>query len=307
MPADNFFFDGQRAYLTYPQCGTLTRERVREFFVGLGVRQFCIALELHKDGHPHIHAVVCWGTRRRFVGADCFDVDGRHPNIQKPRSLTKCLAYCRKEDGEPLDSDPPLVGPSARGDVYSEILAVAESPDDFLARVRGERPRDLVLNLERMQAFCRWQWPERPSTYSGRARGEFGRELPLMTEWVRDNLEVRAGGAPVPSLLVDISSHAYCLVSPRETHVTLPGGPISSRENCVVKISCPSRRASIHVQPIHGRLVEERSKTRHHGRHRYQVLPVEGSLRVSARIQCKWKVSSYQESHRREALYLLLQ
>jgi len=214
MPASNFAFDGQLAFLTYPQCGDLTRERLRTFLVeSLGAEQFCIARELHDDGNPHLHAVVRWGRRKRFTGADCFDVDGQHPNVQRPHSLTRVLAYVRKSDNQRLDSEPPFPSGSERTDTYGGILEQAKNPTDFLARVGNERPRDLVLYLERLQAFCRWKWPEESESYRGRARGEF-RELPEMTEWVKENVSNRSGGAPVPSLpSCWISSHAYCLRS----------------------------------------------------------------------------------------------
>lgn len=215
MPTDNFAFDGQLAFLTYPQCGSLTRERLRDFLrEQLGAEQFCIARELHEDGEPHLHAVVRWGRRKRLAGADCFDVDGHHPNIQRPRSLDRVLAYVRKEDDSCLDSEPPLeVRGTHRGDVYGAILQDCEGPDDFLARVGEHRPRDLCLYLGRLQEFCRYKWPAPTDAYRGRARGEF-RELPVMTEWVKENVSNRSGGAPVPSLpSCVISSHAYCLRS----------------------------------------------------------------------------------------------
>jgi len=215
MPADNFAFDGQLVFLTYAQSGTLTRERLREFVEErLGARQFCIARELHEDGNPHLHAVVRWGRRKRFVGSDCFDVDGHHPNVQRPRSLGHVLAYIRKEDDSPLDSEPPLEAREpGGGDTYASILDGCSGPDDFLARVGEQRPRDLVLYLGRLQEFCRWKWPSPPDTYRGRTRGEF-RELPVMTDWVKENVSNRSGGAPVPSLpSCWISSHAYCLRS----------------------------------------------------------------------------------------------
>jgi len=188
MPAANFAFDGQLAFLTYPRSGDLTREQLRDFLVGtLGAEQFCIARELHEDGEPHLHAVVRWARRRRLVGADCFDLEGRHPNVQRPRSLRDVLAYVRKSDNTCLDSEPPLSCPEPRGDAYAGILADSVGPDDFLARVGELRPRDLVLYLERLQAFCRYKWPCVDEPYSGRARGEFN-ELPVMTEWVTENV-----------------------------------------------------------------------------------------------------------------------
>jgi len=214
-PHDSFAFDGQLAFLTYPRSGNLTRERLREFLrEQLGAEQFCIARELHEDGEPHLHAVVRWGRRKRLCGADCFDVDGHHPNVQRPRSLDRVLAYVRKEDDSCLDSEPPLeIRGTHRGDVYATILQDSTCAADFLERVGEYRPRDLCLHLAHLQEFCRWKWPTPIESYSGRARGEF-RELPVMTDWVTENVSNRSGGAPVPSLpSCVISSHAYCLRS----------------------------------------------------------------------------------------------
>jgi len=99
----SFAYDGRDVFLTYPQCGELSRERVRDFLtVELGVRRFLVARELHDDGNPHIHAYASWDTRRRFADARVFDVDGHHPNIQKPRSAKAVGEYCSKYDVEAL-------------------------------------------------------------------------------------------------------------------------------------------------------------------------------------------------------------
>jgi len=86
----NFSFDGRDVFLTYPQCGDLTRERVRDFLLSThSVRRFLVARELHDDGNPHIHAYAGWDERRRLSGERVFDVDGYHPNI--PIQLRKEL------------------------------------------------------------------------------------------------------------------------------------------------------------------------------------------------------------------------
>jgi len=187
-PTANFAFDGQLAFLTYPRVGDLSREQLRDFLLGtLGAGQFCIARELHTDGEPQLHAVVRWPRRKRLVGATCFDLEGHHPNVQRPRSLGRVLSYVRKVDDSYLDSEPPLVGHGVRQDEYASLIADSSCEDDFLARVRECRPRDCALYLSRLRDFARWNWPESGESYRGRARGEFLEQLP-MTEWVTENL-----------------------------------------------------------------------------------------------------------------------
>jgi len=193
MPAAGrqFAFDGTHVFLTYPQSGDLSKERLRDWAVGtLGVRLFFVALEHHDDGQPHLHAYFRWDTRRRLVGTDCFDVDGRHPNIQKPRNAKHVLEYLRKDDETPLTN----IGPGDITDCagrpgWRDILDDSTDAADFLRRVGELYPRDLVLGLERIQYFLAWRFPSATEQYSGRGRREFVEPTEL-TQWVTDYYEV---------------------------------------------------------------------------------------------------------------------
>lgn len=211
MPASSFAYDGVHVFLTYPQC-PIEREQLRDFLRGLAPEcEYIIGRELHDDGAYHLHAYVHFGRRRRFTGANAFDVDGYHPNVQHPRRAADCAAYCRKEDSEPLVSEglDGLLGKQVSG--WGEVLAVCKSKDEFLGAARERFPRDYVLHLERLLFFCEWRFGRDETPYVGRGRGEFREPVPL-TEWVRTNLlEVLLypsclywplsclGGAPVPS------------------------------------------------------------------------------------------------------------
>lgn len=206
MPAAQFTFDGVHVFLTYPQC-PLEREQLRDFFLSLeGSSKYFIARELHSDGAYHLHAYVNFGRRRRFTTSSCFDVDGYHPNIQRPRSAKHVLAYCSKSDSEPLANfELGELDGSGRDSVWGEILASCTTPSEFLGRVRSSFPRHYILDHERLVAFCERHFRPDPEPYSGRTRDEF-RELSAMSDWVDANLlQVRfgtygpSGGAPVPS------------------------------------------------------------------------------------------------------------
>lgn len=208
MPAANRrkFFDGSDVFLTYPQSPLLTRERIRDFFLALGgVKRFLIARELHDDGNQHFHAYIRWEGRRRFESSDCFDVDGRHPNIQRPRSAKDVVAYCSKDDDNLLANFKPeeLADESQSG--WRDILSNATGRDDFLARVRARYPQHYVLSLERLVAFCNGHYERNKTAYDGRGRSEFV-EPSCLTTWVSESLQVRAlragptalGGGPSP-------------------------------------------------------------------------------------------------------------
>ncbi|QDJ95217.1 replication-associated protein [Capybara virus 5_cap1_460] len=188
MPAANFAFDGQQIFLTYPQC-PLTRERIRDSLLEVApLSKYYIARESHSDGNHHIHAYLNFGTRRRWTTASAFDVDGYHPNIQKPRSARAVIAYVGKEDAEVLHnlSEAELGGGTTDGN-WRTVLESSTSRDDFLAQCRHLFPRDFVLSFERLEYFCGKHFGEVCESYSGRTRDAF-REPDALSNWVNDNL-----------------------------------------------------------------------------------------------------------------------
>jgi len=192
MPPPDFAFDGQYAFLTYPRSGELSRERLRDFAVGTwGVARFLIARELHEDGNPHLHALLYWKRRKRFRGADCFDVDGNHPNIQRPRDIRDVYTYVRKDDGGCLESETPICNVE-RDVTWRGILSDASNADEFLLGVERRYTRDFVLHHNAVVSFAEKRWGPVPEEFIGRRRDEFI-EHPRMTEWVRKNIEEHVG------------------------------------------------------------------------------------------------------------------
>jgi len=185
MPAADFAFDGVHVFLTYPQC-PLEREQLRDRITqGINPSKYLIARERHDDGNYHLHAYLHFGRRRRFTGANAFDVDGYHPNIQKPRSAANVIAYCCKEDTEPLANFDYHRG--EQDETWASILEGTSSKDEFLQAVRARFPRDYVLRLEQLLFFCEWRFGRDETEYAGRERSDFI-ELPAMKDWVEANL-----------------------------------------------------------------------------------------------------------------------
>lgn len=180
-----FTFDGIHAFLTYPQC-PLGRQELRDFLVNtVGVQKYLIARERHSDGNHHLHAYIHFGRRRRFTHSTAFDVGGHHPNIQTPRSARSVIAYCCKEDAEPLANFDHRAGEPRVG--WGDILARSTSRREFLDLCRECFPRDYVLHLGQILEFCEHEFGVEETQYGGRRRDEF-QELPTLTSWVNDYL-----------------------------------------------------------------------------------------------------------------------
>lgn len=178
-----FRFNAKRAFLTYPQCDTLSKERVVEFLRdSCGAAWYCVGLEQHEDGGNHIHAYAEWLRRIDVRDERHFDVDGQHPNVQPVRSKDHVLGYCQK-GGDFIGNCEKTAPNTVR---YGEIIRNARGKDDFLSQVVQHHPRDAVLHLEPLRQFADWYYAEERDRYVPQ-HTEFS--VPgEMTDWVNVNL-----------------------------------------------------------------------------------------------------------------------
>lgn len=110
-------------FLTYPQC-PVPKEMVLKYLEPMGIAEYVIAEEVHKDGSPHIHAYIKLNQKRRFR-SDLFDFDDLgtkyHGNYQSVRNYDDVVEYCKK-DGNYIAN----VDIDARKEHRSKL-----TPDDF--------------------------------------------------------------------------------------------------------------------------------------------------------------------------------
>ena len=92
----NFRFSASTIFLTYPQCTLTKEELLTELYVLFDVKEYCIALELHSDGHPHLHAFLKLQSKINRTVCTFADVQGYHPNITAPRSVKAVVEYIEK-------------------------------------------------------------------------------------------------------------------------------------------------------------------------------------------------------------------
>lgn len=205
MSPPNFRINAKRYFLTYPQCGELTRESVRDMLVSThGAQYYCVARESHSDGNYHIHAYGEWCGPFSSRDVRIFDVDGCHPNIQPVRSTKRVLEYILKDDGDAISNVQPMDGGGRVS--YGTILGEANSRDDFLARVASSHPRDYVVFHQRLREFCDARYPEERVEYVPRWT-EFDepaglREWKLSLEEEVGKWRMPGGPQSPPSLLI---------------------------------------------------------------------------------------------------------
>jgi len=102
-PRGNFLIQGKNFFLTYPQC-TLTAEyagnKLMSIFTAEKVLFLRVVSELHEDGEPHLHCLVCLNGRIKRTNARFADIDMYHGNYKLAYEVDGVMAYM---DKAPID------------------------------------------------------------------------------------------------------------------------------------------------------------------------------------------------------------
>lgn len=103
----SFRFAATNACLTYPQCDEVNKRDLYDFLLSLRsgdttVDKVLLASEAHKDGNKHFHAYIRFKNQPNIRDPAFFDYNGRHPNVQPCRTVSKWIKYVTKDDTEPL-------------------------------------------------------------------------------------------------------------------------------------------------------------------------------------------------------------
>ncbi|AIF34812.1 replication-associated protein [Sewage-associated circular DNA virus-4] len=144
-------FHAKTVFLTYPQC-PVNKEDLLAWLQTLRNPIYTIVShELHEDGSPHLHAVVCWQNKLDIRDTTFFNYENYHPNIQSARSIKKVIAYTKK-DGDFIEAgDSPIVDTA---NTWSTAMDTATTIKEFMDTVKESNPRDYILQHERLEYFA---------------------------------------------------------------------------------------------------------------------------------------------------------
>lgn len=158
-----FILNARYFLVTYPQCGLLDEWAVVEMFGSLGA-ECLVGREVHANGGHHLHAFVDFGRKFRSRRPNVFDVDGRHPNIERSKRNPRKGAEYAAKDGDIVAGglDITVLPKNLMGltqDAGSTLLS-AENRNEFFEFAEEFCPWDLITKFGSMYAFARWKWPE---------------------------------------------------------------------------------------------------------------------------------------------------
>jgi len=93
-----FRINAKSVFLTYPQC-SLDKKILMNFLASLKheAKYIIVCHEKHKDGSPHLHAVITFKTKVDIKKESYFDINGFHPNIQTTKNINASITYCKKD------------------------------------------------------------------------------------------------------------------------------------------------------------------------------------------------------------------
>jgi len=100
-----FEINSKSFFLTYPRC-EMTPEALRDFLEKLKpMKQYIVVQELHKDGTPHLHAIVEYEDRFKVKRQDYFDlpVEPFHGNYGTVKNYPAAIRYLKKS-GTPISN-----------------------------------------------------------------------------------------------------------------------------------------------------------------------------------------------------------
>lgn len=99
----------KQLFITFPQSGSIDKHQFRDALLRFEPDYYKICQETHKDGNPHLHAVVRFKNKysRAFVikyFKEKYPDSYKRIDVKPVRSIRNALAYISKEDTNPLES-----------------------------------------------------------------------------------------------------------------------------------------------------------------------------------------------------------
>lgn len=98
----------KQVFITFPK-SNIDKVTMRDFLLQFNPEYYKVVEEEHKDGTPHLHAVVkfknkysCSNIIKKF--SDVYPADYKRLDVHPTRSIKNAIQYLSKEDPSPLES-----------------------------------------------------------------------------------------------------------------------------------------------------------------------------------------------------------
>jgi len=182
------------AFLTYPQCDNTKEVVLNNIVVSewpQKVQWAVVAEEKHKDGTPHLHAVIMFEKRIDMKNATAFldALANKHGNYQPARSPLKTLRYVTKDNEFVTHGDVPDISQKQKiTDVFAKTLLEGGTFHDCV-EIDAGAALGMKRKLDEFAEYCSakrqndrlkvWE----PPIYTGDVY-----EVQLIAQWLRENI-----------------------------------------------------------------------------------------------------------------------
>jgi len=92
-----FQLNSKNIFLTYAQCNVPINDLLSWSRSFNNLEYVCVSSEVHADGSPHRHALLCFSKPFRTRSDKAFDYQGHHPNVQSAKSKVATRKYVQKD------------------------------------------------------------------------------------------------------------------------------------------------------------------------------------------------------------------
>lgn len=163
-----FRLNAKNIFLTYPKAHEsetleLIKSRIlKEFPV---IVYYIIACELHQDGTPHFHMVICIPNRVDYKGdsgrrclVKLVQTHGDSGDFQTCRNINDCITYCKK-DGTFIEHGIPPVENRSSG---FALALQADNVDAGMEIIIAQHPRDYCLHGQQIEQNIRNRLTKQP-------------------------------------------------------------------------------------------------------------------------------------------------
>ena len=195
MPSNFLIKNAKFILLTYARANNVDPYNVLSRICSVGA-ECIIAREQHADGGVHLHVLCEWQQPFSSRQTTIFDVDGKHPNIEKV-GRTPWLAYdYATKDGDIIlgglarpDSDSSTENSRRcwEGEYTSKWAYIVAATDsaEFWSRLTAEDPRSLACNYTSIAKYAHWRYEPKAEEYSHPCDFSFNMErYPQLVDWI---------------------------------------------------------------------------------------------------------------------------
>lgn len=153
----SFKFNARTVFLTFPQCSLSKEEVLQGLQQVADIQDYIVSLEAHKDGTPHVHAVVRFASRFHTTNSRAFDLQNFHPNIKtlKTQSDFKRVAKYVKKDGDYLTNISESLSPNQQ--LAADLLAYGLTREVVL-----NHPQLIFKNFNSIRSWVNYMRPLSP-------------------------------------------------------------------------------------------------------------------------------------------------